>query len=160
MASKPVWLACTALVGLAVLLLAGAAHAETVRAIDGDTLAIGREHIRLYGIDAPESRQDCERGGVTWHCGLEAKRALVGLLRAGEPDCRPMDRDRYGRTVAVCTVNGVDLGGELVREGLALAYRRYGLEYVGLEDEARVAHRGMWAGEFTAPWDWRQEHRR
>jgi endonuclease YncB( thermonuclease family) len=68
MPAKPFRQACTAVVGLAVLLLAGAAHAETARVIDGDTLTIGREHIRLYGIDAPESHQTCQRDGASDRC--------------------------------------------------------------------------------------------
>lgn len=70
--------------------------------------------------------------------------------------CEGIEKDRYGRTVAKCFVNGMDLGRELVRRGLSLAYRRYSLDYVTDEYHARRNRLGMWAGEFTAPWDWRR----
>jgi len=46
----------------------------------------------------------------------------------------------------------------LVAQGLALAYRHYSVDYVAAEDEARAAGRGMWAGTFEPPWDWRHRH--
>jgi len=46
-----------------------------------------------------------------------------------------------------------------VIEGLALAYRRYGTDYAGEENEAREKGRGLWAGKFTAPWEWRRGDR-
>ena len=63
--------------------------------------------------------------------------------------------DRYRRPVARCAVGGVDLGGWLVENGWALAYRRYGADYVTQEETARAARRGLWAGSFVTPWDFR-----
>ena len=67
----------------------------------------------------------------------------------------PRDRDRYGRTVAVCTVAGVDLGAQLVEEGLARAYLDYGDDYAGVEVRARTERIGLWRGDADAPWDYR-----
>ena len=64
-------------------------------------------------------------------------------------------RDRYGRALGVCALRGGDLNAWLVFEGHALAYRRYSLKYVKQEEAARVAGRGIWAGDFVPPWDWR-----
>ena len=47
----------------------------------------------------------------------------------------------------------------LVYEGMALAYRKYSKRYVPEEDKASAAKRGLWAGEFVAPWDWRKGKR-
>ena len=66
--------------------------------------------------------------------------------------CRWRSRDRYRRAVATCEVGGTDLGGWLVEQGWALAFRRYGLAYVAQEDRARDARRGLWAGSFVPPW--------
>ena len=62
--------------------------------------------------------------------------------------------DRYGRTLAICTVGGLDVNAWLVSEGWALAYRRYSLAYVALEEAAQAAQRGMWRGRFVPPWEW------
>jgi endonuclease YncB( thermonuclease family) len=68
--------------------------------------------------------------------------------------CPQTDADRSGRIVAVCPVGNEDMAAWLV-EGLVLAYRRYSADYVDEE-----AGRGMWAGEFIAPWEWRMTHSR
>ena len=126
----------------------------TAAVIDGDTLKLGNERIRLHGIDAPESRQRCTDG---WHAGEAARRALAGLVSAGEPSCERVTTDRYGRTVAVCRVNGKDIGGEMVRRGLAWAYTRYSLQYVPEEILARLEGVGVHAQTCTLPADWRAQ---
>jgi hypothetical protein len=68
-------------------------------------------------------------------------------------------RDDYGRIVAVCRSGSTDLGGAMVRAGLALASRQYSNAYVAVETAARTARRGLWAGEFTPPWEWRRDER-
>jgi endonuclease YncB( thermonuclease family) len=123
------------------------------KVIDGDSLELGVTSIRLHAIDAFEGRQICYRGTSPWNCGAAAANELRKLVGTREITCKKTDTDSYGRIVAICT-NGVsDLGAEMVRAGLALAYRQYGDDYVDEEKEARSAHRGAWSGEFTAPWD-------
>jgi endonuclease YncB( thermonuclease family) len=58
--------------------------------------------------------------------------------------------------VGRCLVGDLDINEWLVTQGLALAYRRYSLDYVAAEDQARAASRGMWAGSFEPPWEWRR----
>lgn len=158
------------LLAAAVMVSAGAAlavpavspaGAETVtgeaRVIDGDTLQVAGRRIRLHGIDAPETRQTCTRSGRRWACGKAATRAMRRLVGRNPVRCEVRDRDRYGRAVAACFAAGRDLQRELVRQGLALAYRRYSTRHVPDEDAARSARRGLWAGEFTEPWRWRRE---
>jgi len=84
--------------------------------------------------------------------------AHAALRRAigGEPvNCSPRATDGYGRTVAVCTVAGRDLGESLVAQGWAVAYTRYSGDYVGVEKRARAGKRGVWAYSFAQPWTWR-----
>ncbi len=139
------------------------AQAETLsgqaRIIDGDTLAVAGERIRLNGIDAPESRQTCGRDGRQWACGKASTQALHRLIGPNEVLCRIDRRDKYGRGIGACFVNGRDLQHELVRQGLALAYRRYSTRYVPAEDEAREAQRGLWSGSFIEPWRWRRHQK-
>jgi endonuclease YncB( thermonuclease family) len=125
------------------------------KVIDGDSLEIGATSIRLFGVDAPEGRQSCSRGNRTWSCGAAARRKLQALVGSGTLECIRKDIDRYGRTVAVCKSGNTDLGAEMALAGLALAYRRFSNDYVDQEDQARTARRGLWAGTFTPPWDWR-----
>lgn len=124
--------------------------------IDGDTIEIRGQRIRLFGIDAPEGRQRCERDGKPYRCGQEAALALADKIDRKTVRCEQKDLDRYGRIVAVCRLGGEDLNGWLVRNGYAVAYRRYSLDYVAAEDKARSERRGLWAGEFTLPWLWRR----
>jgi len=98
--------------------------------IDGDTIEIHGQRIRLFGIDAPEGRQECNRGGEAWLCGKDAALALADKIGSDPLECYPKDRDRYGRTVAICRLSGEDLNAWMVREGWALAYRHYSLDYV------------------------------
>ncbi len=73
--------------------------------------------------------------------------------------CEDLGRDRYKRIIARCTVAGEDLEKWMVANGWALAYRRYSLDYVDEEADARAARRGIWAGEFVKPWEWRRGKR-
>lgn len=125
--------------------------------IDGDTLEIHGQRIRLWGIDAPESRQTCTRAGQTYRCGQEAANALSNWIGQRTVTCTPEGRpDRYRRIVARCRVQGADVATYLVSRGHALDYPRYsGGAYAGAEAGAQRARRGVWAGEFQRPWEWR-----
>lgn len=129
------------------------------RVIDGDTLDVGGTCVRLHGVDAPEAAQSCFTADAGWPCGRRATQALATLLQGGVIACAELDRDRYGRVVAACRRDGLDVNGWLVGEGWAVAYRRYSDAYVELEAAARAARRGIWAGEFVMPWDWRRGKR-
>lgn len=125
--------------------------------IDGDTIEIHGERIRLEGIDAPESRQSCGDGAQAFRCGRDAAFALSNLLGERTVRCAPTGRDRYQRTLARCYLGDQDLQAWLVTQGHALAFRRYSTDYISHEDQARAQRRGMWRAEIVvAPWDWRK----
>lgn len=152
--------------GLCLIALPATAQSLSGQAevIDGDTLAIRGEktRIRLYGVDAPEGQQTCNDGeGKRYLCGSRAAEAIASLIgRNGRVSCQEEDRDRYGRVVAVCHANGRDINGELVRQGWAVEYGQYSDgRYSDEEAEARRAKRGLWAGTFVKPWDWRRGER-
>ncbi len=129
------------------------------RVIDGDTLEVQGQRIRLHGIDAPETRQLCRLDGKPWQCGEDATNALTEKIARQPVTCEDLGRDRYKRIIARCTVAGEDIGTWMVSEGLALAYRRYSLDYVDQEADAQAARRGIWASEFVKPWEWRRGKR-
>lgn len=129
-------------------------------AVDGDTLAVGNDRLRLNGIDAPEMGQVCERGGQGYDCGEAARAAMSRILGEGAVACEAIGTDRYGRRVVRClAAGGQDIAAALVAQGWAMAYRQYSLDYIAQEDTARAVGRGMWAGRFEAPWDYRQRQR-
>lgn len=129
------------------------------RAIDGDTLDMGGVRVRLHGIDAPEIEQRCRSGGRRWPCGEYATQALASLIGNETVECEKLDRDSYGRVLAACRAGGWDLGAWMVAEGWALAYRQYSHAYMAEESRARAARRGVWQGEFVAPYEWRKGRR-
>lgn len=132
--------------------LAGAAQA-----IDGDSLRLLGEELRLEGIDAPEARQSCTaRDGREVDCGRAARRALSGLMARGLVTCEIGRVDRYGRGLARCRQGETDINAAMVRQGQAVAYGDYRAE----EAEAREAGRGIWALQFERPETWRRAHPR
>ncbi len=127
--------------------------------IDGDTLEIHGQRIRLFGIDAVESGQRCMRGGQKWNCGKDSAFALADRIDHSTIVCKGREHDRYGRLVAVCFKGGEDLNSWMVEQGWAVAYRRYSVDYVAAEDAARAARRGLWSSTFDMPWEWRKQQR-
>ena len=141
----------------ALLLLAALSTLDgQARVIDGDTLVVSGQHIRLDGIDAPETKQVCQRDG-DWRCGLAATEALKALIGTSEVRCEGSTKDRYRRLIATCWVGSVNLNENMVRSGWAVAYRRYSITYVPAEDEAKGNKAGLWSSEFQMPWEWRRQ---
>jgi endonuclease YncB( thermonuclease family) len=115
---------------LMLLLTSGSAYsgdlAGQASIIDGDTLEIHGARIRLWGVDAPESSQLCRgEDSLQYRCGAQAANDLDAFIAKRPVNCTPITLDRYGRTVATCSVDGADLGEWLVRNGLALDWPQY-----------------------------------
>ena len=98
--------------------------------------------------------------GQQWRCGQKAALFLRDTLARSTVTCEVTDVDQYDRAVAVCsTVKVPDVNVLMVREGWALAYRKYSMDYVDLEQQAAADKLGMWTGAFTKPWEWRRGKR-
>ena len=135
----------------------GGALTGKAYAADGDTLVLAGKRIRLFGVDAFEHNQTCGR----FKCGRRATSALRDLLRGQAVTCVKQDSDRYGRIVAVCeTADGRDIGREMVRRGLAVAYRSFSGRYIADENIAKSAGAGAWAYGFDSPLEYRKAHPR
>lgn len=129
-----------------------------IKAIDGDSFHLGGQEVRLYAIDAPEARQECQDAkGKAYPCGKEAAKALNAMLNEGGLKCEETARDRYGRMVARCsTLTTADVGEAMVHKGWAVALTfTKKTEYADAERRAKEAGRGVWQGEFMRPSDWR-----
>ncbi|MHC4914114.1 MAG: thermonuclease family protein [Planctomycetota bacterium] len=98
--------------------------------VDGDTLRLaGGERVRLAGIDAPEMREGKPgRSGPFPEPGaVEATEALRSMAENETVRVIRLGEDRYGRTLAkIYLSDGTDVGGELVRRGLAARYQAPG----------------------------------
>lgn len=129
--------------------------------IDGDTYTLGETRIRLHGIDAPEQDQRC--GGANapmWGCGAWVTGEVRARYEGRVATCTALDTDRYGRTVARCTVHGEDLGAALVEGGLAFAYPGYSDAYLPQERRARQRGAGLNGLGVQAPSAYRADRRR
>lgn len=119
--------------------------ATGMRVVDGDTLVLGQDRIRLLGIDAPESGQLCTRlDGAPWACGAAATVELSHLIARGGLTCAGQRRDIYGRRLARCRGPAGDLGQVLVARGLATAFGDDAAFYVKAERQAADAGLGIW----------------
>jgi endonuclease YncB( thermonuclease family) len=153
-----------ALLTVLALAVPSVVHAEELigraTVVDGDTLGIRDQKIRLHGIDAPEASQRCTRpSGEEWRCGQKAALALSEKIGHRNVRCEGIKRDRWGRLIAVCFLGNQDLNAWLVQRGWAVAYRKYSNDYVEQEDRAQKAKLGVWSGTFDMPWDWRKAQR-
>lgn len=147
-------------IALVVMSFPTLSHADAVtgqaRIIDGDTIEVGGQIMRLHGIDAPETRQTCGRhDGVEYPCGTLAGDALADLISGAEVRCHGDQRDGYGRLIAQCTARGLNLNSEMVRRGWAVAFRKYSDRYLAQELEATKAGVGLWRGPFQRPTEFR-----
>jgi endonuclease YncB( thermonuclease family) len=136
--------------------VAAAVISGAARVVDGDTVVIEGQKIRLNGIDAPETDQLClTSAGKPWTCGLEARDRLAALTSGKDWSCQTTGMDKYDRWLADCEVSGKDVNGWMVEQGWAMSFVRYSHRYDAQERGAREKQRGVWAGAFIAPWDWR-----
>ena len=117
--------------------------------MDGDTVVLVREgqqepvKLRIDGLDAPET---CQPGG------LEAREALIRLALRKPVQVMDLGQDAYGRQIGRLSVDGVDLGAEMVRSGMAWAYSfRTGRgPYAGLQRQAEMQKKGIFAAKEAA----------
>jgi len=131
---------------------------QDIKITDGDTIKINGEKIRFSGIDTPELKQNCIKGGESNPCGITAKQILINKIGNNKVICISEGKDQYKRTLAECFVNDESLSSYLVRSGYAFAYRRYSKKFIIDEDYARINKFGLWSMKFEYPWDWRKKN--
>ena len=125
--------------------------------IDGDTVKILNKRIRFHGIDTPEKKQFCVKNSKKYRCGKEATNALKKKINGKLVTCKVQDKlDRYKRYIGVCFLGDVDLNKWMVRNGYAVAYRRYSKDYIEDENYAKKNKIGLWSSNFIHPEKWRK----
>ena len=136
--------------------------------IDGDTIHINDYKFRLEGIDAPEMRQQCKKEflkissiiGFSFYkdytCGKVSRKKLITKINKSEIKCISKTKDRYKRYIATCFKGKTNLNQWMVRNGFAIAYRKYSKKYVSDEEFAKENKLGIWQGKFIEPEKWRK----
>ena len=135
----------------------------SVRVIDGDTLEIDGHTVQLYGIDAPELGQYCQRSSDLWACGMEAALFLQKTVTFEGPpiECAPWDEEPAdnggsGLVIGVCQIGPKVVGLTMVQNGYAVALPDSFPDYKEAEKQARQAKLGLWQSDFVPPWQWRE----
>lgn len=109
--------------------------------IDGDTIEIHGQRIRLSGIDAPERGSMCDDVNVYQRAAM----ALADLTRDRTVNCAVSGQDRYGRAVATCSVGSANLASSMTAAGWTRDWPRYSHgAYADEEAAARSAQAGIW----------------
>ena len=122
------------------------------RIIDGDTIHIGINKIRLHGIDAPEQDQNCILNNKKWECGKQSTIFLSKLIENKNIICNIKDIDKYKRLIAVCFLDSLNINKFIVKSGWAIAYRYYSMDYVDDEEIAKKNKLGIWSSKFDEPY--------
>ena len=137
------------------------------KVIDGDTIEIRKKKIRLFGIDAPETNQKCQKVWLTisffsfnkdYLCGEISTNKLKKKINNQFTICKWKNKDRYRRLIAECFKDKTNINAWMVRYGYAVAYRKYSKKYVAQEDMAKKDRLGLWSGTFEMPWDFRKKN--
>jgi endonuclease YncB( thermonuclease family) len=135
------------------------ADEKNIQVIDGDTIHIGKLKYRFFGIDAPETKQICEKDNIKIKCGVIAKNVLKNKIGDKIPECIVKDKDRYQRLVAECFVGNESLSKFMVREGYAVAYTQYSKDFIEDEKYAKENKLGIWSMTFEIPSEYRKSLR-
>ena len=134
---------------------------------DGDTIKINKKRIRLMGIDAPEKKQMCKKTWLTisfisfekdYPCGQISTNKLKRKINNKSVICKYTDKDRYQRYIAECFIDKTNINAWMVRNGHAVAYKKYSKKFVAQENIAKKEKSGLWSGTFEMPWDWRKNN--
>lgn len=126
--------------------------------IDGDTLAIGKRHVRLMGIDAPEAAQVLELStGGSDFLGRGAALMLRSLVQDAEIRCNLSSlKDQRGVRLATCFSGTTDIGAQMVASGMAMATTQYPSPYMTIESKAKHDKKGFWRDTLEPPWEFRR----
>mgnify|MGYP001250891331 CR=1 FL=1 len=137
------------------------------KVIDGDTIKIEKNKIRLFGIDAPESKQLCKKIWLSisflsfnkdYPCGEISTNKLKIKINNRFIVCKSLNKDRYNRLIAECYKDKININRWMVQNGYAVAYKKYSKKFIAQENLAKREKLGLWVGTFEMPWEWRKKN--
>ena len=129
--------------------------------IDGDTIKIKNQNIRLIFIDAPELEQYCfNKQQKFYNCGKKSKQYLKRIINKKRVYCSYNIKDRYKRILGECFLKDKKMHSinyKMIESGWAVIYRRYSFpeNYLKAENNAKKTRSGIWQGKFVLPERWR-----
>ena len=129
------------------------------KVIDGDTIHINKNKIRLHAIDAPEKKQTCTLDKEEWFCGKQSTKELKKLVKDKIVKCKVNDIDIYNRFVATCFIDRIDINQWMVKNGWAIAYSYYSKDYITEEGFAKENMLGIWSSKFLEPYIYRKKNK-
>jgi endonuclease YncB( thermonuclease family) len=132
-------------------------------AIDGDSLKVGNNEVRLYMLDAPEYSQHCFNvKNEEYECGKKSHEFLTNLASGKNVECVYAQKDKYDRFLSKCSVGDVSINKEIVKNGMAVIYSfgEHDENMEKLESEAKRKRLGVWQGAFQLPSEYRKTHKR
>ena len=114
-------------------------------------------NISGFASITPEKKQKCIKNLQEYNCGKVATNALIQKIDGRQVICKVQNKlDRYKRYIGICFVEKINLNKWLVRNGYAVAYRKYSKNYIDDEEYAKKKKLGMWSGTFIQPEKWRK----
>ena len=137
------------------------------KVIDGDTIKIKKNKIRLFGIDAPEKKQQCQKPRFSiffltfnknYKCGEISTNKLKIKINKKLVMCKYNKKDRYNRFIAECYKDKININKWMISNGYAVAYKKYSKKFISQENLAKKEKLGIWAGTFEMPWEWRKKN--
>lgn len=125
---------------------------ENIYAVDGDSIKLREQNVRLAYIDAPEYYQTCKDSkGKEYNCGIKAREKLERLMKLGELSCKTIGKDIYNRDMSECFVGNVNVNLEMVKSGWAVVYKSTDVAYLDAQKDAKRAKLGIWQGKYMKP---------
>ena len=128
--------------------------------IDGDSIMINKNEIRLFDIDSPEYKQIChDNKDNIYECGIAALTYLKKLTLDKKLNCHIVGKDYYDRYLATCFDKKININAQMIASGWAVTYNNPS-KYYPLMLKAKISKIGLWQGKFLEPKQYRKLHRK
>lgn len=132
------------------------------RVVDGDSIFVDKNEIRLFEIDAPEYRQTCFNAkNQEYDCGKVSTKFLKKLINNKKVSCFYAEKDVYNRFLAKCFLDKISINHEIIKNGMAVIYN-FNIasdEIIEIENQAKESRLGIWQGAFELPKQYRKRNK-
>ncbi len=130
---------------------------QDVSVLHAGLVEVDGERHALFGVDAPSVNQTCRHATAgLWACGTDARKAVAGFVSDKAITCDVITGAVEGApAISHCRADDVDLNEWVVTQGWAVADASVHKDYLPAQGDARRQKRGLWAGWFETPSEWR-----